>query len=608
MVFVATGCGVPDSGEPVPLDDAPGIGGPAAPEEKVTLPGPGRDSTADLVKKFLQVGAAADFTPDLDKDERIPAAEKYARSFLSQIGNDTWKPSKSVDVIAVTSMQITSPETVIVTARRVGTLEGDGSLRPGGTAGSESYEFRSAPSTSNGPRLLEAAPSNLLPLSLDGLQSLFEVRPVYFWSQTTESLIPDRRYLSKGISPAKRVNTIVDRVLAEPSDFLADAVIEPPAKATTGNAVLNGNNVVVYLPVTPKTDQEKPLRQLASQIRWSLHPDRYSVELQVGRRQHVYSGNDYLADNWSLPRTRRNSNDERLYGSVDGKVTALDPLADAPSILDRPENANVVAAAINTRQNSAALVRAIGTGKQLWVGRTPADQTPQQFRVATFPPVTTFSRPSYLPGARERVLIVADGALYDVDLGSGVPTRVDLPAAIGPLVSIAVAPDGARIAFVTASKVYVALIDSSKSPAVIRADSQQSIQEIYVGQRQNLRAVGWYYEHELVVGDRSALVVAAIDGGSLRTIGAENLLGTELTQLSAVPWDPILNNAGNLVIETRAPQNGPLQVFTPYMSGMGEAIQPPSSASPSPSGSPSGPGGAKPPAPKLTAAFYADVI
>jgi hypothetical protein len=370
----------------------------------------------------------------------------------------------------------------------------------------------------------------------------------------------------------------------------------------------------VNLPVTEKTDQEDSLRRLASQLRWSFHPDRYSVELQVGgRRGRTYSGDEYLKDNWSLPQTKRYRNDERFYGSVDGKVTALDSEAEPPSILARPENANVVAAALNVKQNSAAFVRVIGGGKpQLWVGRTPSDGTASPFLQAKFPSVTTFSRPSYLPGAGDRVLVVADGVLYDVNLGTGVPSKVDLPPSIVALVGISVAPDGARIAIVTEKSVHVALIDSSKSPAVIRSDSPQSIREIYVGDQLNLRAVGWYYEDQLVVGgrfgDKSALKVAAIDGGVLQMIGAPNLLGTELTQLSAVPWDPVLDNAGNLAIETRTPPTSLLQVFTPYGAGMGDPLTPPPSRSPSPSPSGSPSGGARPPAPKLTAAFYADVI
>jgi hypothetical protein len=616
VVTVAAGCGVPGSGEPVVLDNAPGAGGPAAPTENVDLPEPERGITASaLVEKYLQVGAAADWTPDLLKDERIAAAQALARSFLSQTGKDTWAaaPGGSVDVIAVTSIEQKSFDTVTVAYRRVGTLEADGTITPVG--GSATFTFKIAQLGATGPLLLDSAPPNLLPLSLDGLRTLFQVRPIYFWSRTTQSLVPDRRYLSRHVSAAKRVKTIVDRVLAGPSDSIAAAVIDRPATASLGNAELNGNNVVVNLPVTEQTNQDDLLRRLASQLRWSLHPDRYSVELQVGgRRERTYSDTDYEADNWSLPQTSLNRNELRLFGAVDGKVVPLDREARAPSILALPENVNVVAAALNVKQNSAALVRSGGGKQQLWVGRPPAAQAAPQFRPASFPSLaiapSTFSRPSYLPGAGARVLIVGDGHLYDVDLGSGVASEVTVPPNIGSPVGVSVAPDGARIAIVTAAKAWVATIDSSKTPAAIGTDAD-SMREVYVGEQPSLQAVGWYYEHQIVVGGRfgggSALIVAAIDGGALATVAAENLIGTQITQLSAVPRDPAgEDSAGSLVIETVASQSSPPLAYQTFVSGGLEQIRPPSSgSSPSPSGSGSG-GSTQPP--RVTAAFYADVI
>jgi hypothetical protein len=295
-------------------------------------------------------------------------------------------------------------------------------------------------------------------------------------------------------------------------------------------------------------------------------------------------------------------------GAVDGKLVPLDPDARAPSILARPENSNVVAAALNAKRNSVALVRSLSGKQQLWVGRSPPDPaTAAQFRPVTYSSgagaPATLSRPSYLPGAGDRVLVVGDGHLFDVDLGSGVAMEVTVPASIGVPVGVSVAPDGARIAIVTATKAYVATVDSSKTPATIQPNAD-SIREIYVGEQPNLQAVGWYYEHQIIVGGRfgtkSGLVAAAIDGGSLAAFGAENLLGTQLTQLSAVPWDPAGEDSpGNVVIETA----GPTQAYIPYRSGAMDPIRAPASAaSPSPSAS----GGSVQP-PRVTAAFYADV-
>ena len=245
-----------------------------------------------------------------------------------------------------------------------------------------------------------------------------------------------------------------------------------------------------------------------------------------------------------------------------------------------------------------------GGPRQLWVGRTPADRS-----AATFTHVAgldgligPYSRPSYLPGASDRVLIVAAGNLYDVDLGTGATYAVNLSLPSGePLVAVSVAPDGARIAMVTASKVYVATIDSSKPPVTIGVNSAQ-LRELYVGNLVDLRGVAWNFEHQIIVGGRSGLMITAIDGGTLTSLGPNGLQGAQLTQLSAVPRDPINNLGGDVVIE--ATSTSGLQSYFPLSQLVAANAPAASRPSPAPSASASAP----PSDPRVTAAFYADVI
>lgn len=615
VVLLVAGCGVPDSGEPEELEDAPGVNGPAAPAETVELPVPTRESSpTELVRNFLKIGAAADWSTELRKDGRIPEAVKYARQFLSRDVRETWTSSStSIEVIQVNSVTQVYSDSVVVKYRKVGVLDGDGTLTPVvGAPDEETLTFQIAPlPETGGSLLLRTAPDNLLPLSLDGLQTLFEVRPVYFWELSNRYLVPDRRYLSRGISVEKRVKAIVERVLAGPSVFLDKAVRELPVQAPRGNVVLNGNNVVVDLPLSEQTDEEAVLDKLASQIRWSLHPNRYTVELQVeGRKARPYSGSDYELDNpsQSTSSTRNGqrlySNDQRLYAAVDGSVKPLQAGETPPSILGRPENANVVAAAVNTKQNSAALVRQIGGQKSLFVGRTPADGSAPQFRQVALGPVGRFSRPTYLPGA-DRVLIVADGRLFDVDLGTAAFTEVTLPPPIAGLaVAVSVAPDGARVAIVTDGKAHVTTIDSTKRPAAINVNATP-IQEVYIGKLAKLQGVGWFYEHQIAVGGQFGIMVAAIDSGALEQIGPPNLLGNALTQLSAVPWNPIGGEGGNLVFEGIEPQRNTAVAYVPYKTAV-DAL--PAPAQPGAGASPSASGAGAPVLPRVTAPFYADVI
>jgi hypothetical protein len=614
VALVATGCGVPSSGEPKELEDAPGVNGPAAPAETVELPVPTRESSpVELVRNFLTIGAAADWSTETRQERRTQEAIRYGKTFLSPEGKEAWNPvSTSIDVIQVISVeQVGIDGTVVVKYRKVGVLDGDGTLTPGPPTAEEIVNFQVAPPGESGPLLLKSAPNNLLPLSLDGLQSLFEVRPVYFWELSNRFLVPDRRYLSRGISLEKRVKAIVDRVLAGPSVFLNKAVRELPAQAPRNNVILNGNNVVVDLPLSDQTDESDVLDRLASQIRWSLHPNRYTVELQVeGRRTRPYSGSDYeLANPSQSVSVNRNgqrlySNDQRLYAAVDGSVKPLQAGETPPSILSLPENANVVAAAVNTKQNSAALVRRVGGQESLVVGGAAGAGSAPQFRPVAFGgAVASFSRPTYLPGAGNRVLIVGGGRLYDVDLATAGWVEVPLPSITGTPVAVSVAPDGARVAIVTESKAYVTTIDTTKRPAAINVNASPALQEVYIGKLTDLRGVGWFYEHQIAVGGRSGIVVAAIDSGALEQIGPPNLLGVSLTQLSAVPWNPIGGEGGNLVFEAQVPGKGDA-AYVPYKSNLDPLLAPSSGAAPAPSAS----GAATPPVPRVTAPFYADVI
>ncbi|GIJ52984.1 LpqB family beta-propeller domain-containing protein [Virgisporangium aurantiacum] len=604
VVVAAAGCGVPGSGEPEPLDDAPRVGRPVGPAGSVGLPEPATDiSPVELVQRFLKTGAAADWDPALSPGERIPAAVRQAQRFLDPMA--TWKPGNSITVVQVIGeLTVGVDNSVPVTLRQIGVLDPAGFLIPAGRAPA-TYTLRVDPKS----KLLLNAPDNMLPLSLEGLGTLFEVRPVYYWDLTGRFLVPDRRYISAGISDEKRAKTIVARVLAGPSLFLSQptpVVQRPPFEKPLDNATLNGDNVVVNLPpAVPETDLEKSMDHLATQLRWSLHPERYTVELRIGGRDgRTYSGTDYLRANPSQPLNDRN--ERRLFGAVSGKLVPIDPEVSPPSILGRPENSNVVAAAVNTKQNSAALVRQDGGGpRQLWVGRTPADRSAATFThvVGLDGRIGPYSRPSYLPGVGDQVLIVADGNLYDVNLGTGEVTAVNLPLpSADPLVAVSVAPDGARIAMVTASKVYVATIDSTKLPVTIGVNSAQELRELYVGNLVDLRGVAWNFEHQIIVGGRSGLMIAAIDGGALTSTGPNGLQGAQLTQLSAVPWDPINNlGGGDVVIEASA--GGTRSSYFPYSPIM-RAVKAPESQSPSPSPSAS----ATVSDPRVTAVFYADVI
>jgi hypothetical protein len=461
--------------------------------------------------------------------------------------------------------------------------------------------------TVNGILLLTMAEGSQLPnfllLSSAGLQGLFEERPVYYWDKADRFLVPDRRYVSKGISDEKRVRAIINQLFAGPSTFLGDFV-HAQSRTTLDNPELNGNRIRVNLtPAGQEADQMEALRSLARQIRWSVHkpsstPD---VEIQIaGRFQLVDTGTEFLPYNPSQPRANQTAaGEDRLFAVHDGRVVAVSPTAAIPSILDEPENSGVVLAAVNRQNNAAALVRRVAGNLELRIG---SGTDPAFQRVAFAEPrPTTMSRPSYIANSGGRLLIAVDGNLYDVAADGRTAGKITLPS--GDVTAVSVAPDGSRVALVTQGRTVVAPLDASGPLATVggyRAVATPGVTGA-VG-------VGWLYEDELVVIGPAWMVNVTIDNGRAARITLANLGNAELTQVSATSGNPFDGIHGVAVVQA-GPAGQQAQAYYAYGSGLATF---PAPAGASPSASPSvatsaGPG-TTPPAVRLTAPFYVDDI
>jgi hypothetical protein len=603
-LLALAGCGVPGDSKPTAVGAAPGLAGTGNQPDNVVLPSPaGANSPSVLVERFLQSGAAADWDPARLNERRIPDAIEYAKQFLTPALRQGWKPDQYVLVVdPVVRPGLSSVE---VDLRPVGVLDETGSLDPLPRQGvnlPSTFIFQTEPAGTTGDDLLLSNAPDFLMLSLEGLEALFEVRPVYFWDKAKPYLVPDRRYVSKGISDEKRVKAIIDQLVAGPSEFLKGVVSSPLVEATTDNPLLDGNRVTVNFATPPQgANPTEDVRRLASQIRWSVHraSSQVAVEVQFdGRTQIVDDGDGYLRDNPALPMQGRGTlDDDRLFAVLDGKVIPVFANTSMPRVLDAPENANVVTAAVNRTNGTAALVRPGAGGMlELWV-RGPNTV----FRRADLPPIEPTSRPSYVAGTNGRLLVVAGGALYSVAPDG---SRGDVRSSPGAVTAVSVAPDGARIALVTNGQVVVAPLDTTGGTMTIG-----TTQPLYLRGLTNVRGIGWLFEHRLVVATagplESELTDVAIDNGYLDEITPTNLGATPLTQVSAVPGNPIDGVRGSVVVETA--DRGNRQGFYPYGELTPIPLPPSATPSPTPSGSASaGPG--TPPVKRLVAPFFADDV
>jgi hypothetical protein len=596
------GCGVPGSSKPTAVSEAPGLAGSGNQPDSVALPSPaGVNSPSVLVERFLQSGAAADWDPARLKERRIPDAVEYAKQFLAPALRQTWRPDQ--DVLVVDPLIKPGLTSVEVDLRPVGVLDETGSLDPlppQGVALPSSFVFQTELAGPTGDDLLLTSAPNFLMLSLTGLEALFEVRPVYFWDKAKPYLVPDRRYVSKGISDEKRVKAIIDQLVAGPSDFLRGVVAPPLVEATTDNPLLDDNRVTVNFATPPLgANPAEDVRRLASQIRWSVHRPSGQVAVEVqfdGRTQLVDDGEEYLRDNPALPRQGRSTlDDDRLLAVLDGKVLPVFANTATPRVLDAAENAGVVTAAVNRANGTAALVRPGAGGMlELWV-RGPDTE----FRRADLPPIAAMSRPSYVAGTNGRLLIVAGGALYSIAPDG---TRGDVRSSPNAVTAVSVAPDGARVALVTNGQLVVAPLDTTGGTMTIG-----TTQPLYLGGLTDVRGIGWLFEHRLVVAtagpQESKLTDVAIDNGFLDDLTPTNLGAAQLSQVSAVPGNPIDGVRGSVVVETT--DRGNRQAFYTYDELTPIPLPPSATPSPAPSASTS-PGTT--PVKRLVAPFFADDV
>jgi len=599
-----SGCGVPDESRPLVVGEAPGLGGTVNRPGSVVLPTPaGANTPAVLVSHFLQAGAAADWDPARLKERRIADAVNHARQFLAPPIRQSWTPVANFVLVVDADIQA-GPSSVLVTLRSVGVLNENGSLDPvpDNVQMSQSVTFQTveAAQASDTPLLLSNAPDYLM-LSLEGLNALFEVRPVYYWSKGNRYLVPDRRYVSKGVSEEKRIKAILDQLLAGPSTFLKDFVEPLRVDELADNPLLNDDRVTVNFRTPAQgANPGEMQRRLAWQIRWSVHraSGQVSVTLQFdGRNQLTDDDGSYLQANPAQPAQGRSTlDDDRLFAILDGRVMPVFGNASRPPILDAPENSSVLLAAVNRPNRMVALVRSgQGGAPELWLGRTGGEPP---FVKAELPAASAMSRPSYLPGTDGRLLIAVDKTLYDV-----APDGTARPVQQSPaqVTAVSVAPDGARVALIAGGRALVAPLDATGTVRTLGPS-----RELFLAGATDLRGIGWLYEHRVVVASVGvpavALIDVAVDNGYVKSITPNNLALAQLTQLSAVPGNPIDDVRGNVVVE--AVDRGNRQAYYPYL----ELTQIPlPAASPGPSAGPSGsPGGTD--QKRFVAPFYADDV
>lgn len=522
----AAACGVPSTSDPQRVGEAPSSGPtPAAPPQLPRVD----DATTpiELVQDYLKVTAWANVNSS--QSDELRQAQARARAYLEPRISNSWQPGQLVTVgraRILRARQDATPGRTLVDVQwtSLGKLSDLGAIEPDQQPPQLlTYVVVNFGNFGNAYRLGQVPVPGLL-LSDDGLSDFYEPRQIYFWDQSdaiNPLLVPDVRYLPRSIAEPKRPAEIVRWLKAGPADWLQQAAQAlPDVEVKEEPSIDNLNRLVVNLSSKAANLDKSALRQLAIQLRWSVSPTRV-VALRIEGTPAELATDDFASFNLAA----RNDDTEQpeRYCVMNHKIRGIDTFSSA-AILDSPENADVVSAAMPLGKDAIALVRREGKNgakQRLWIGSRsgPSDRNGPVY-IRTNVVGDKISRPSWLRRPSTQAIVACDGRLFAVPLPTGAgPTEIlatalgPLPAgAPGPITAVSVSPDGHRLAFVAGGRVVV--VPLAAGPQVDLGPGFLIVKTEIPAPR----AVGWSNDARLIVGGppaggvRTGLAEVGIDG------------------------------------------------------------------------------------------------
>ena len=597
------GCGVPGKTRPVVVTDAPRLGAQndANPEPP---PGPeGAGTPLELVKRFLAAPAWGNEVTE-DRPNAFNDAVNKVRQFMVDDKRSSWQLTNKNPVLSVVRVVDTGPPVpasggeVKLTLLPLGVLGDNGKFEPkladttqtpkrADITQSRTFIVKQV---AGGGLRIDNPPTDTLLLSDEALRDWYEQHPIYFWDSEDKLLVPDLRYLPKVVPGAKRPTEIVDWLLDGPSTWLNGSVI-PVNPVNKGNKqierqdklfVENGK-LVVNLTAKAASISPVALGRFVHQLRWSLRPLEEPVELRIGGNQLAEpvsgSADGYLAFNPSGPPNALPEPDAFLV--VDRRVQAVRGSAErAAPVLIPEQNVGVVSGALT--RDKAALARLDGNRQRLFLGRFDADQGSATYR-DTGLVGATLSRPAWLSLAGQRVLVAADGKLFDVSFPGGAFRMVDM-GALRSVTAFAVAPDGRRIALVSGNEVYLAqLLPDGTRLRVGQPHRVSTRPSSEPAELDKVTGVAWSREDWIVVAGHTAaggaLVEVTVDGSRAERMVLTALDRLTVTGVVAQPQSPVNGSPGFVMIETT---DGVYKIFSRDVGRLwpGSASAPPTAKPP----------------------------
>jgi hypothetical protein len=616
-MLVLAGCGLPSH-------TGPKYAGPAqsaAPTQSEKRPPSPDDAitASTLLTLFLQASVGGNL--DTDKDGQAPNHEtrERLRQFMTEDMAKSWKPSGGLTVIQDPEMNEEPKDgrtQINLKVQPIGKLDENGVFTPG--AHSVPEKLITIDNPSPGKFRFSGGVPNEMYLTVTGLKNWYEWQPIYFREAGTErkSLVPDLRYMPTTLSPAKRIDKVLDWLNAEPSPWLRNVVAAwPDAYASNDNPVIENGVVRVNLgsKAAPLGSNIDELSRLARQIRWSI-PDNLEVRLTIEGQRNNATSDGWEADNVAHQRATPAPGPDKfcISGGVVRSVNI--PLTgELPLFAKGGQNERVLSAAINSQLNRAAFVRLEGTGanakRRLWVSSTESPMAnPPKYDVVEQLVLTRPSRPAWVDYPAPRLLI-SDGTKLWASTDANARRFDEVTSkdglALGPITAFSVAPEGRRIAFIAGGALMVAGLHLEGGNKLLIGTPQRIVTSLG-----DTQGVGWLSETTLAVGGkpspapvtvpRYSLVAITIDGAEETPLplGAKRPASQEdVTAVVAQPSGPLAPRALSMTqirVSAMVETNGAAREV--FLHSVGPLTLGGPSTSASPSVEPA----------TVTSAFYAD--
>ncbi len=478
LAVALAGCGVPDAGGPVAEGAPEQIAGNDKGKPEVTPPVP---------QEAVDSRQAAELYFEAASSEWAALPEQVGKfvtpSALEQL------PRPAVRVTVVRDLEFSAPDVrspdehrIEVHGEVIGELAENGVLHPQRRAFAHTFTFRRYEYARESVwRASEPPPGYVL--SVEALRERFEALPLYFGNhRRTRELVPDVRYLPKSIEWSKQRTLLVEWLIQGPALWLRGAADHgfPDGVKRRGNVFVQPDGrVVVNLSSEAEGYDKDHLDLMFAQLSWTLRARaRAGLEVRIENRPIRYRGSvtqhrdeffeynavealpeavGYMVTSGGRVVTVRANN---------GKFPALPKvLTSRPAGVDH--NTDVESVAVTRSERKVALVRAPEGGRdELWIGRRSGEKVSYR-RAAGLPANDQLSEPVWVGAADPRsVLVAAGGELYEVDARSARARRLELPHELGAVTSVAIAPDGYRLALVADGRLHVAAVERDQGLGV----------------------------------------------------------------------------------------------------------------------------------------------